>query len=138
MAMPSAFCSGFAKTSVPEFTGTELLPLWEIPVGGATRAIEQGHWDRICVIRQGDLSLACADDAVWVDSRDRAQTLFRFGSRWMDVKSGAHHSCAVSESGELYCWAFDASTPFSDFDFGQVGVTSPSVGVLHRVCLPPP
>ncbi len=133
-----AWCSGAAKTSVPEFVGTDLLPLWPLPVGGPVRSVEQGHWDRICVIRSEDMSIACADDDTWVDSDDRRQTLFPTYSRWKAVASGVNHICAIRESGALYCWASDAGTPFAENDVGQVGVESPTLGVLYRVCLPPP
>ncbi|MGE0788115.1 MAG: RCC1 domain-containing protein [Sandaracinaceae bacterium] len=133
------WCSGGAKQSFPEYLSDNPLPLWQLPAERApARLVEQGHWDRVCVIAEEDGRLACADERAWLDSADRGQTVLPLYSRWTAVSSGVNHICAIREGGALHCWGVDANLehPFAaEHDSVQVGVSNAEKEVLYRVCV---
>ncbi len=85
-------------------------------------------WNHTCVIKTGDLW--CWGDNTFGQLGNPAKTVNfaekqvkvaipttgRIGSRWIAVATGQKHTCAIRDSGDMYCWGEGAG--------GQLGGTA--------------
>ena len=68
--------------------------------GAFFASLSAGH-RHTCGVRHGDRS---ADAVVCWGSNYQGESRARFRGRFGAVASGAFHSCALSETGDLRCW----------------------------------